>query len=294
VISLATLGALCALGSAMTWAVTSLIVRSLIPRFGSVAVNAARSLLAGGLLVVWVVATGGLPAMLATPGHVLLMLVVSIVFAIGIGDTAFFESTRSLGLGRAMTIATSYPVAAAILAALFLAEPITAPIATGTLLTLGGLALVVGARMEPVAGEPRPGVGVAAAAIAALAWAISIVLVKAPLREVDAVTAQAIRLPIAGLLLWATPWSRGAVAAFRASDRASLSRLAVLSVITAVSAAMFMVSVKYAGVTVAAVLSSTAPLFAVPLGILFLGERLSPTAAVGAAVTVIGIVVLEL
>jgi drug/metabolite transporter (DMT)-like permease len=47
-------------------------------------------------------------------------------------------------------------------------------------------------------------------------------------------------------------------------------------------------------VTVAAVLSSTAPLFAVPLGILFLGERLSPTAALGAVVTVIGIVVLEL
>jgi DME family drug/metabolite transporter len=294
VISLATLGALCALGSAMTWAVTSLIVRSLIPRFGSVAVNAARCLLSGGLLVAWVVVTGGLPAMLATPVPVLLMLVLSIVFAIGIGDTAFFESTRSLGLGRAMTISTSYPVVAAVLAAVFLAEPITAPIAVGTLLTLGGLALVVGARIEPVVGEPRPGAGVAAAAIAALAWAIAIVLVKAPLREVDAVTAQAIRLPIAGLLLWATPWSRGATAAFRAADRTSLSRLAVLSVITAVSASMFMVSVKYAGVTVAAVLSSTAPLFAVPLGIVFLGERASPMATLGAAVTVVGIVVLKL
>src|SRR5205823_5295357 len=125
VISLATLGALCALGSAMTWAVTSLLVRSLIPRFGSVPVNAVRSGLAGILLLVWVVATGGLPAMLATPPGVLLMLAVSIVFAIGIGDTAFFESTRSLGLGRAMTIATSYPIGAAVLAAMFLDEPIT-------------------------------------------------------------------------------------------------------------------------------------------------------------------------
>ena len=293
-ISLATLGALCALGSAMLWAVTSLLVRSLIPRFGSVAVNGARSALAGGLLLVWVVATGGLPAMLAIPPAVLLMLAISIVFAIGIGDTAFFESTRSLGLGRAMTISTSYPAAAAILAAVFLGEPLTTPIALGTLLTLGGLALVVAPRAERVAGEARPGVGVAAATIASLAWAVSIVLVKAPLREVDAIAAQAIRLPFAALLLWATPWSRGAVAAFRASDRASLRRLGVISALTAVSAAMFMIAVKYADVAVAAVLSSTAPLFAVPLGVVFLGERLSPMAAIGAAVTVVGIVVLKL
>lgn len=41
---LATLGALCALGSAVAWAFTSLLVRSLTPRFGTVAINATRVL----------------------------------------------------------------------------------------------------------------------------------------------------------------------------------------------------------------------------------------------------------
>jgi len=42
-VDLATLGALCALGSAVAWALTSLLVRSLTPRFGTVAINAART-----------------------------------------------------------------------------------------------------------------------------------------------------------------------------------------------------------------------------------------------------------
>jgi drug/metabolite transporter (DMT)-like permease len=56
---------------------------------------------------------------------------------------------------------------------------------------------------------------------------------------------------------------------------------------------MYGASVKYSGVAVAAVLSSTAPLFAVPLGIVFLGERLPFIAMIGAAITVAGIVVLR-
>jgi drug/metabolite transporter, DME family len=294
VIPAATLGALCAIGSAMTWAVTSLLVRDLIPRFGSVAVNALRSTLSGALLLAWVAATGGMPALLATPGRPLLLLAVSIVFAIGIGDTVFFESTRSLGLGRSMTIAMCYPVLAAVLAVVFLAEPVTAPILAGTVITLAGLAIVTGARVAPVTGEARPAVGVAAALAAALAWAVSVVVVKAPLREMDAVTAQAIRLPLAAALLWAMPWSRGALAAVRTSDRGSLLRLLLLSALTSVSAVMFIAGLKYAGVVVAAVLSSTAPLFAIPLGAVFLGERLSPAVVLGAAVAVAGIVVLNL
>jgi len=53
-------------------------------------------------------------------------------------------------------------------------------------------------------------------------------------------------------------------------------------------------SIKHAGVAVATVLSSTAPLFAVPLGVVFFGERLPPIALVGAAVALLGVVVLRL
>ena len=288
----ATLGTLCALGSAITWAVTSLLVRSLNPHFTSVGINALRSTVGGAFLAAYVLFVAGLEPFVAVSPWALALMTVSIVAAIGVGDTLFFESTRTLGLGRAMTIATSYPVLAAILAAVFFDEPLTANVVLGTLMTLGGLTLIVLTKVDATA-DGKPWLGIGAAALASVGWAVSVVLMKAPLREVDPTVAQAIRIPIAALLLWCTPWSRGALGALRASRGHVLTRFTVLSALTAVSSVMFVASIKYVGVTVASVLSSTAPLFAIPLGVIFLGERLPLLAVLGAVVTVTGIVVLR-
>ena len=288
-----TLGTLAALGAAVTWAATGLLVRSLVRELGSVAVNAVRSTVGGAILLVWVLVTAGAGAFAVASTRALVLLALSIVAAIAIGDTVFFESTRVLGLGRAMTISMTYPVGAAALAAAFLGEPITLPIAAGALLTLGGIVLIVAPWAERAPDE-RFAFGVATATLASLAWAVSVVLVKAPLREMDAVTAQAIRLPLAALVLWATPWARAAAGGLGRLDGAALTRLAALSVLTVLSSVLFVASVKYAGVAVAAVLSSTAPMFAIPLARVFFGERLSRPALLGAGVTVVGIVVLQL
>jgi len=293
VIAETTLGTLAALGAAVTWAATGLLVRSLVRELGSVAVNAVRSTVGGAILLVWVLVTAGAGAFAVASTRTLVLLALSIVAAIAIGDTVFFESTRVLGLGRAMTISMTYPVGAAALAAAFLGEPITLPIAAGALLTLGGIVLIVAPWAERAPDE-RFAFGVATATLASLAWAVSVVLVKAPLREMDAVTAQAIRLPLAALVLWATPWARAAAGGLGRLGGAALTRLAALSVLTVLSSVLFVASVKYAGVAVAAVLSSTAPMFAIPLARVFFGERLSRPALLGAGVTVVGIVVLQL
>ena len=290
---LATLGAFCALGSAVAWALTSLLVRSLSPPFGTIAINAARTTLCAMLIAAWTAIVADFDGLASVSGRSFLLLLVSIVTAIAIGDTVFFESTRLLGLGRAMTVSMSYPVVAALLAALLLDERITPQIAIGGLLTLGGLALVVATRGDAT-GAPRSRRGMLAACAAALAWGVSVVALRVPLAEIDVLTAQLIRLPLAAGLLWAMPWSWRDVPALARADGAVALRLGALSVLTAASSVMYVLSIKHAGVAVATVLSSTAPLFAVPLGIVFLGERLPPVALVGAAVAVIGVVVLRL
>jgi drug/metabolite transporter (DMT)-like permease len=292
VISEATLGALAALGSAMAWAVTSLLARTLMPVLGSVGVNAVRSTIGGAILVVWVLATDGAGAFTAISANAWVFLTLSIVMAIALGDTVFFESTKALGLARAMTISTTYPLGAALIAAAFLDEPVTLAIAVGALVTLAGLVLIVAPWAERPP-EERFWFGVGTAAVASLAWGISTVLVKPPLAEMDAVTAQAVRLPLASASLWLTPWARGAPRALALSSRSARVRIVVLGVITAVSSVMFVAGVKHAGVAVASVLSSTAPMFAIPLAVAFLGERLTARALLGVAVTVAGIVVLQ-
>jgi len=288
-----TIGVLCALGSALSWSVTSLMVSALAPGIGTFTINAARTTLTAAIVIGWMLVAGGLESVLTLSMGSLALLAVSIVLAIAIGDTIFFESAQRLGLGRAMTISMSYPVVAASLAALLLGETLTMPIIVGGLLTLAGLVLIVMARME-MPGEPRPWRGVVEALLAALAWGVSVVALRVPLDEIDPVSAQAIRLPVGALILWVTPWALRGVPALLRGGWPLFVRLVALAAVTAVSSVMYGASVKYAGVAVATVLSSTAPLFAVPLGVVFLGERLPALALAGTAVTVAGIVVLRL
>src|SRR3989441_11238640 len=189
----------------MAWAVTSLLARSLMPELTSVVINAVRSTIGGALLVAWVLATAGRGAFTGVSASAWVLLTLSIVIAIAIGDTVFFESSRALGLGRAMTISTTYPVGAAAIAAVFLGEPVTLPIALGTLVTLAGLVLIVAPWAER-APEERFWFGVGTAAIASLPWAGSTVLGKPPRSQMGAVPAQAIRLPLAAVAL--APWAR--------------------------------------------------------------------------------------
>ena len=288
-----TFGALAALGSAVAWAVTSLLARSLMSELGSVGVNAIRSTIGGVLLVAWVLATVGVGAFTTISTSAWLLLGLSIVTAIALGDTVFFESTRAIGVGRAMTISTTYPLGAAVIAGAFLNEPVTVPIAVGSLVTMAGLVLIVAPWAER-APEERFWLGVGAAAIASLAWAVSTVLVKPPLAEMGPVTAQAIRLPVASMVLWLTPWARSVPRTFARSSRTVRVRLVILGAITSVSSVMFVAGVKHAGVAVASVLSSTAPMFAIPLAVVFLDERVTLHALVGIALTLAGIIVLQL
>lgn len=293
-LSLPTLGALCALASALTWAVTSLLVRTVSPPLSSVTVSAVRALLGGGVLLAWVLLSGGGGRLTSMGETNFLLLAVSIVVAIALGDVMFFESARFLGLARAMTVSMVYPLMSAGFAAIFLGEPLTARVGAGSVVTLVGLVLIVRARPGERVRKERLGVGLAAAFTAAVAWAVSLLVLKPALGTLDPVTAQAVRLPLAALVLFATPWGWGSPRQVLEADRATLWRVALLGLITAGSSVLFVTGVKWADVAVAAVLSSTAPLFALPLGLIFLGERVTGLALAGTALAVAGVALIQL
>lgn len=293
-LSLPTLGAVCALASAFTWAVTSLLVRTVSPPLSSVTVSAVRALLGGGLLLAWVLVTGGFGRLAAIGETNFLLLAISIVVAIALGDVMFFESARFLGLARAMTVSMVYPLMSAGFAAIFLGEPLSARVGAGSVVTLTGLVLIVRSRDGEQVREERLGVGLAAAFIAAVAWAASLLVLKPAMGTLDPVTAQSVRLPLAALVLFATPWGWGAPRQVLGADRSTLWRVALLGIVTAGSSVLFVTSVKWADVAVAAVLSSTAPLFALPLGLIFLGERVTRSALAGTALAVTGVALIQL
>jgi drug/metabolite transporter (DMT)-like permease len=290
-----TLGTAAALSCALTWALLSFLVRHLTRYFSPLSLNVIRSGLGTVLLIPILVATRDLGALRDVSPLAWGYLTASVILAVGIGDTAFFESTRSLGLARAMTISTSYPLLASALTVTLFGERITPAIAAGSVITLGGLVVIVSERSPVAAGAAEArGRGLALAAVAAVSWALSAAVLKPALQEVDPISAQAVRMPLATLILWATPWARGTLRGLWAHRHATGLAILALGVLTAYSAVAFMAGVKYAGVTLGTVLSSVAPLFALPVGRLFLAEPVTWRAVVGAALAVAGIGVLSL
>jgi drug/metabolite transporter (DMT)-like permease len=288
------LGLLCALASALSWTLIGLVARALSPYLNMWSINMIRAAVAGTVLVALMLASGGHRSLAALEVRWWVALMVSVVTAFAIGDTAFLEATRWLGLGRAMTVSMVYPLMAAALGLWWLGEPVTAMVFLGALVTLGGLVLVVTERTPVTAGQApaQRRHGLVLALVAAAAWAVSAALVRPAMREIDPITAQAIRVPVAALVLWCAPPARGAAARLREHLREAGPLLLVISALTVASAVTFVAAIKYAGVAVATVASSTSPLFALTIGLVAFGERVTWRAAAGTVLCVSGIALL--
>jgi drug/metabolite transporter (DMT)-like permease len=289
------LGVACALASALIWTLIGGVARALAPYFNALTVNMLRSALGGALLALVMLVGGEVSSLAVVSGPAWIALGVSVLTAFAVGDTAFFESTKTIGLARAMTVSMIYPLIASALGVWLLGEPVTLAVATGSVVTLAGLAVIVSERTPGTPGSDRDrGRGLGLALLAAAAWGVSPVLMKPAIRDVDPVSIQAVRLPFAALVLWLTPWARGAGDRVRLHLRRAGPLLLVLGVLTALSGVTWVVGLKYAGVTLTSVLSSTSPLFAIPIGFVAFGERVTARAVAGILLSLAGIALLSL
>jgi len=291
-----TFGVVCALASALVWTLIGVLARALAPYLSAVAVNLVRSALGGLLLALVVLASGSAGSLADVHVGSWFYLGISVLTAFAIGDTAFFESTKTIGLARALTISTAYPLVASALGVWLLGERITTGIALGTIVTLGGLALIVSEEAPTAAtarnDDRRRGLGLAV--VAAMAWGVSPVLMKPAVLEVDPVSVQAVRLPFAALVLWVTPWARGTAVRVRAHLQETGVLLLAIGALTALSAVTWVAALKYAGITLTSVLSATSPLFALPIGRLVFGERVTWRAVAGTLISLAGLALLGL
>lgn len=285
------LGVLVGLLCATTWAVSSVLMKDLSRKLDPFALNAPRCF-AGGLSMFLLALATGRTAYSAVTLKKLLFLLGSVAVGGGIGDTLYLSSMARIGISRSFPIASTYPALTLVFGLIFLREQISVAIVVGLFLVLGGVVLI-GQPNNHSANEPvaAGATGVMLALTASTAWAISGILVAPGIEGLDSIMVASFRTPALSLMLFGLALLRG-----RLNELLKLSLREWIIVIVGgfigwgLGSVLFLWTVALVGPTRAAILTSTAPLFALPLSLIFLKEKVTPIIAGGTVLTVVGII----
>jgi drug/metabolite transporter (DMT)-like permease len=282
------IGEAAALTSALTWSGTTLLIRSQSERLSAVTINLLRSGTAAVLVLLYLPLMRPHGFSSGLSAHAVVLLLLSGLKSPGLGDTLFFISMRLIGVARAMPLASTNPIWAAILATWLLGEAVTARMAIGIVLVVLAVFLVV-SRPRGTASTRHLLRGALLALSAAMLWGAGAVVVKPALEETDLILANAIRLPATALMIGAFGLASG-----RLNKRSELTwrtvpLLLVSGLVTSFSALLFLFAVQQAGAAKTATLSATSPLFTAPLAALIYREPLTWRVLAGTITSVVGI-----
>lgn len=292
------LGVLASLGSALAWAVGSILFRRIGERASPSAMNLTKSLLGLGLLGLGVLATG----LTAFPLSQFLPLALSGVLGIAIGDTLFFAALVRLEPRVTLMLATVGNVMTVLLAAVVLGERLDVLAWVGVALVLGAVAWVLQLGAEPGATPAATGrarrVGIFCGVGAAFATSSSLLIAKVAM-ESGAVEQQMSALQATWVRLFAGVLALGLFRALQGGLVADLAAFKlpgfVRELLVAVTVVMFggfwlsLLSLRYTDAAVATALAGTEPILVLPLLRFWLGERVRPAAWAAAAVGVFGV-----
>jgi drug/metabolite transporter, DME family len=285
------IGVLAALASAFLWATTTVMMRSQSSRVDPISLNAWRSVTSAIFFVVTLLVLGRVPQLMQVPGPSLLALCGSVMFGFLLGDTLFFKAMTMVGVSTALPISMTYPLYVLVIAVTFLGETITWLTVFGTLLTIAGtVSVAVGAPSEQSRSPRDRNIGILLALCSSWCFAASTSILKLGVEDVDVIAAGVIRLSLTSLILLFARAFFVRAEPFIAYGARSLSIMSLASLVgSGLGTITYLVAVQQAGAAISSALATTAPLFATPLSVIFLRERLTRRNVLGMVLCMAGV-----
>ncbi len=285
-------GELAALATSLCWAFNSVCFTVAGRRVGSQAVNAARLYMALAMLAAVHLAAFGTVFPFHAGTQRLALLAVSGLIGFALGDALLFEAFLLLGARVAMLLMTLSPVFSAILARVFLGQSLGLPKVAAILVTLAGIAWVVG---EGHGERERPkhvALGVLLGIGGALGQSVGLILSQLGMRGgLHPVSANLVRV-VAGTLAisaWFIFRGRFMDYARRLGDtRASLYILAGAVTGPVVGVVLSLFAITHTSMGVAATLMSLSPVLLLPISMGVFKERISGRAWAGTVLSIAG------
>ncbi len=226
-------------------------------------------------------------------------LAASIIIGAGVGDLLYLTSQSRIGVSRAFPIAMTFPIITYFFSILFLGEALLLTRFAGVILAIVGISIITReqARQHKKVPEHTEGlsqrrvhlIGVLFAILAALSWASATVILQVGLVGTDPIDSNLIRILIGSLFL---------LPLFLIARRQGMpmpTKRATKYVVIAgffgmgIGSILYVNAVFFTGAAVTSVIASTAPLFALPLTIVFLKERVTLLILLGTILTISGV-----
>jgi drug/metabolite transporter (DMT)-like permease len=294
-------GELSALGTAFCWATSAIFFTQAGRALGSMRVNRLRMLVAFACLCVALTFTHGAPWPVWATGYQLGWLALSGAVGFVFGDSFGFRAMVILGSSRATLLSALAPVFTMALAWPLLHER-PGPLAlVGMALIFSGLAVVVLERAHATheSIEGSAAVGVLCGVLSAIGQGTGYVLAKkALLTGIDPVSATVIRATTAVVLLWGWAVATGQAAPTLAAARAKPGALGMAAAGAVagpfLGVVLSLLALHYIAAGVAASISAFYPVIAILIALRLGHDRITRRIWIGAALSVLGVVVLFL
>jgi len=282
------LSVLAALGSAVSWAASAILIKVSMREKSPVAANIFRLYAVAVMFAVvfWINGTFSQIAHL-TP-TLLAVAFVSGLFGFVIGDYFYLNALKMMGVSRTVPITSTYPLWVILWAFLFLGRRISPQVIIGAVLVVTAI-VVVGRAEEEERIDPK---GFVFALLAPLSWSFSILTMDWLTTSIDV-------LPLAGIrMMFAAVGVSFFLPKYGAEVRRITPREALLLIGAAVTGLMlgqylFVYSINQVGSQIAAPVSAVNPIIASALAIVLLKEPPNKKILEGLILAVLGVILIS-
>ena len=231
------------------------------------------------------------------PQDALAYLVVSVILGAVLGDFFYLTAQERIGVSYAFPIAMSFPIFTYLLAiAVGLEVPLLSR-SVGIILAVVGVILISkeqGQNEDRSVKRKLDKAGVGLALLVAILYAIGTILLQVGVKDISPIDGNFVRVAfgsVAFIPMFLVAKHRG----MPTPPKRTVKIIAIAGLFgMGLGSLLYVSTVKFVGAAVTSVIGSLSPLFALPISIIFLKERITRVAMIGVAVTITGVILVVL
>jgi len=282
-------GIIAALTSAASWAFGTVVFERIGRVMPYAGITFMKSLLSLILMLLFVMIVGNIKTIST---HDVIILTISGIIGIAIGDTLFFKSLQDLGAKVQVLYFMLGQVVTMLLSFMLLGDVLSVKEYIGAVVLLLGIVIVTWGKQE---NHPNKIRGIIGGFISILCFSLSTIMIKYTEEQIDVVSASFYRMLAGTIIMMVIGTTTHSIKTWiepLMSMRIFTLFLINVFVITVGGFILSMYAIKNISVSLASILSTTEPVFVIILAFTINHERISRREILGTIITIVGLLII--